>query len=276
MEDTGDDGPSHETSPLTHAGSILGTPAYMAPEQARGADEIDARVDVYGVGALLYRMRTGIPPHPVGDPGATLQRVLRDEPRRPSDLDPEMPAKVEALIQRAMARSCELRYPTVDALADAIEALRSPSRPRAPTLADAVVVEGSPGRPTALLVGLGLGLAAAWATAVVVRLQLSPDLSTAELRLVRGLAAIAGVAVALPLFGRIKRTWPSGPAIAVLRRALSLALGAGLATFGGLELRRVGGLALGGELFDPSTAARAVAGVALAGIVFFALRPRAT
>ncbi|MBC7174205.1 MAG: serine/threonine protein kinase, partial [Polyangiaceae bacterium] len=69
-----------EAAPLTQAGSILGTPAYMAPEQARGAEDVDARADVYGVGALLYRMRTGIPPHPLGDPGATLQRVLRDEP----------------------------------------------------------------------------------------------------------------------------------------------------------------------------------------------------
>ncbi len=272
-------GDDAEPSPLTHAGSILGTPAYMAPEQARGADEVDARADVYGVGALLYRMRTGIPPHPIGDATATLQRVLRDEPRRPTDLDPEMPSTVEAVIQRAMARRRELRYPTVTALAEAIEALRGSGAAPAPgpvSHKTPAPPEEPPGRLTAVAAGLGLGLVAASATALLVRRELAPSLGDAELRLLRALAMIAGATVSFSLLRRIKRAWPSGPSVGVLRRALSHALLAALACFGALELRDVAGLALDGSAVRADAALHALAAAALACGVFAVRRPRLT
>ncbi len=266
-----------DESPLTHAGSILGTPAYMAPEQARGADEVDARADVYGVGALLYRMRTGIPPHPPGDPAATLKRVLRDEPRRPTDLDPAMPSAVEALIQRAMARDRALRYPDVGALLEAIEALRgdASARPGAPV--ERAVDDGErPGRGAAVVASVGLALGATYAVALGVRGELEAALAGSELRLLRGLAAVAGVAVSFLLLRGVARAWPSGPAVAALRRAIVQALVAGASVFGALELHAAGGLALDGAMVAPGVAGRALLAAALAVACFALRRPRAT
>ena len=90
---------------LTRTGSVVGTPAYMAPEQALGSAKVDVRADVYGVGALLYKLLTGSSPFPDEDPVTTLRRVVAEDPRRPRDLDRTIPEAVELLIQRAMARS---------------------------------------------------------------------------------------------------------------------------------------------------------------------------
>jgi eukaryotic-like serine/threonine-protein kinase len=104
-------------SKLTQTGAILGTPAYMAPEQALGSGDVDIRADVYAVGAVLYRMLTGAPPFPEDvDPTVALTRLLIEDPRRPRDLDRSIPAGVEALIQRAMARSPEARPATTQEL----------------------------------------------------------------------------------------------------------------------------------------------------------------
>ncbi len=90
---------------LTRTGSVVGTPAYMAPEQARGSATVDVRADVYGVGALLYKLLTGSSPFPDEDPATTLRRVVAEDPRRPRDLERGIPEAIELLIQRAMARS---------------------------------------------------------------------------------------------------------------------------------------------------------------------------
>jgi serine/threonine-protein kinase len=90
---------------LTRTGRVVGTPAYMAPEQARRSADVDARTDVYAVGAVLYKLLTGSTPFPDEDQAATLQRVLTEDPKRPRELEPRIPPGVELLIQRAMARS---------------------------------------------------------------------------------------------------------------------------------------------------------------------------
>ena len=77
----------------------------MAPEQALGSASVDVRADVYGVGALLYKLLTGSSPFPDEDPVTTLRRVVAEDPRRPRDLERTIPEAVELLIQRAMARS---------------------------------------------------------------------------------------------------------------------------------------------------------------------------
>ncbi len=96
---------------ITRGGSVVGTPAYMAPEQARCA-EVDERVDVYGVGAVLYRMLTGRPPYEGSDPTATVVKVLGESPPSPRSLDPTLPRDVEQLVLRAMARDPERRPQT--------------------------------------------------------------------------------------------------------------------------------------------------------------------
>jgi serine/threonine-protein kinase len=100
---------------LTKTGMVMGTPDYMAPEQARG-DKVDARADIYAVGAILYRALTGKKPFEGLDPMATLTAVLTTEPDRPSVLDPSIPLALELVVQRAMAKSPKDRYQTMDEL----------------------------------------------------------------------------------------------------------------------------------------------------------------
>jgi serine/threonine-protein kinase len=95
---------------LTKTGTVMGTPDYMAPEQARG-DKVDARADIYAAGAILYRAVTGRKPFEgLDDPMATLTAVLTQEPPRPSDLNPEVPLALELVIQHAMAKDPRARF----------------------------------------------------------------------------------------------------------------------------------------------------------------------
>jgi serine/threonine-protein kinase len=96
----------------TRTGVIMGTPAYMAPEQAKGA-KVDARADIYSVGAILYRCLTGHEPFEAEDPAATLTAVLTKDPKRPRSIAPEIPEAVELVIERAMARNVEQRFQTL-------------------------------------------------------------------------------------------------------------------------------------------------------------------
>ncbi len=94
---------------LTKTGMVMGTPDYMAPEQARG-DKVDTRADVYAVGAILYRALTGRKPFEGLDPMATLTAVLVQEPDRPTTLLPGLPLSLELVVQRAMAKEPRDRY----------------------------------------------------------------------------------------------------------------------------------------------------------------------
>ncbi|HMI84513.1 MAG TPA: serine/threonine-protein kinase [Polyangiaceae bacterium] len=97
---------------LTRTGMIMGTPSYMAPEQARG-DKVDLRADVYAVGGILYRALTGKKPFDSDDPSATLTRVLTEEPARLRTLEPSIPQALELVIQRAMAKHPQDRHATM-------------------------------------------------------------------------------------------------------------------------------------------------------------------
>ncbi len=101
---------------LTQEGVLVGTPAYMSPEQARG-EEPDARADVYGLGAALYEMLTGATPFR-GAPHMVLRQVLDEEPRPPRRLNDAVPRDLETVCLKAMAREPARRYPTARDLAD--------------------------------------------------------------------------------------------------------------------------------------------------------------
>ncbi len=106
----------------TRTGIIMGTPAYMAPEQAKGA-KVDARADIYSVGAILYRCLTGQEPFVAEDPAATLTAVLTREPQRPRSIAPEIPEAAELVIEHAMARDVEQRFATLAELDAALATL---------------------------------------------------------------------------------------------------------------------------------------------------------
>ena len=94
---------------LTKTGMIMGTPSYMAPEQARG-ERVDHLADVYAVGAILYCAVTGQRPFDRGDPTATLTAVLTQDPPRPRSIEASIPDSLEMVIQRAMAKRPQDRY----------------------------------------------------------------------------------------------------------------------------------------------------------------------
>ncbi|MCO5167088.1 MAG: serine/threonine protein kinase [Planctomycetes bacterium] len=117
---------------LTRTGAVLGTPVYMAPEQALGRPS-DERADVYGLGAVLYHALTGRPPVPQGALVAVLADVVERRPTPPSAVAPATAPALAAAVMRALAKAPEERFPSAAAFADALEggAAAAPSRPAA-------------------------------------------------------------------------------------------------------------------------------------------------
>jgi serine/threonine protein kinase len=107
---------------LTRTGAVLGTPAYMAPEQASGrAREVGPATDVHGLGAVLYHLLTGRPPYVAGDVIGTLVLIRSPEPPPPvRGFRPEVPAEVEAVCLRCLAKRPADRYPSALAVAEAL------------------------------------------------------------------------------------------------------------------------------------------------------------
>ena len=105
----------------TLQGSVLGTPAYMAPEQARGnIDQIDERSDIYALGAILYQILTNQPPFS-GDTATVLELVISTDPKRPRGIDPTIPPPLEAICLHALAKQPTSRYQTASVLGTDLE-----------------------------------------------------------------------------------------------------------------------------------------------------------
>jgi len=107
---------------LTKTGVSVGTPHYMAPEQATGAESADARSDVYAVGAVLYEMLTGEPPYTGATPQAVLARRLAGPPTPIPVLRETVTPDLDSVVQKAMARSAADRWQSAGELAKALAA----------------------------------------------------------------------------------------------------------------------------------------------------------
>ncbi|MEE9311666.1 MAG: protein kinase, partial [Planctomycetota bacterium] len=114
-----------DSEALTMDGSVVGTPAYMAPEQARGdLEDVDDQSDVYALGAVLYQILTGYPPYEGPMAALIVQQVLNGPPLRPIARESQIPPELNSLIERSMARDKVHRLGTAIELASEVKAFR--------------------------------------------------------------------------------------------------------------------------------------------------------
>jgi WD40 repeat protein len=109
------------TGAETASGSVVGTPAYMPPEQARGGDAVDHRADVYALGALLYKVLAGHAPYQGATADEVNAQVKAGPPTPLGEREPETPPDLLAIVRKAMAREPDDRYATASQLAKDLE-----------------------------------------------------------------------------------------------------------------------------------------------------------
>jgi serine/threonine-protein kinase len=117
-------GISPTDSRLTQHSARLGTPLYMAPEQARGGT-IDPRTDIYSLGVIMYELFAGRPPYVGQVPIEIVLQHVQGKPRTPRDFAPDLPPGLEAVILKAMALLPDDRFDSVDALRESLVALNT-------------------------------------------------------------------------------------------------------------------------------------------------------
>jgi WD40 repeat protein len=139
-------------STLTQQGAIVGTPAYMAPEQATGGT-VDGRADLFSLGCVLYRLTTGVVPFQGTDPIATLMAVATEQLAPPHDRNPAVPRALSDLVMRLLEKKPEDRMATAQEVA---EALRQIEAGLAVPLPEAAPPRGSRKRVVAVLLATAL------------------------------------------------------------------------------------------------------------------------
>ncbi|MGH8648871.1 MAG: serine/threonine-protein kinase, partial [Burkholderiales bacterium] len=126
-----------DTSNLTQAGAVLGTPGYMAPEQYSG-DTVDWRADIFSAGVVLYQLLTGVRPF-IGNPEALAYKVCHEQPALPSEADPgRCTTQFDAVAMKALAKSPAERYQNAQAFRDAL--VGSFAQPVSPAVSEETII----------------------------------------------------------------------------------------------------------------------------------------
>lgn len=185
-----------ETSELTQAGTMLGTPAYMSPEQFLG-QPVDGRSDIFSCGVILYQFLTGEKPF-TGTITTIMHKVLKEEPLPPSTLNVTLPPAWDAVVRKAMAKNPVERFQTAAEFAAAIRAaVQRQSEDQTVVNVEATLVRSDatiPGRPVSVAAAPAVAAASAAAPA-----PQSPPPRAAAAKSMANLAILGGAAAALLL-----------------------------------------------------------------------------
>lgn len=122
---------------LTDGGSMIGSLYYMSPEQVKGSTDPDPRSDIYSAGAILYEVVTGKKPFDYGDRFSLMVAQVEEQPRLPSLVDPEIPAELDDIILKALAKEPRLRYNSAQEFLAALAVFQQPPAGFAPPLMEA-------------------------------------------------------------------------------------------------------------------------------------------
>ncbi len=183
-----------ESSDLTQVGTVLGTPAYMSPEQILGLP-VDGRSDLFSVGVILYQFLTGERPF-VGNATITMRKVLEEDPLPPSRFNVQIPGAMDAVVRRALAKKPDERFASAEEFAAALTAAAQSERDssgettRMPAAATAIAGGGATAAPsTPRALASGAPGAAAPVTA-------APPKSQSAGKIAVGIGAVVAIGVA--------------------------------------------------------------------------------
>jgi serine/threonine-protein kinase len=116
---------------VTQTAAVIGTAQYLSPEQARG-EQVDARSDVYAAGCVLFELLTGEPPFTGDTPVAVAYQHVREDPRRPSDVNPQIPPALDAVVLKALSKNPLNRYQSSAEMRADLIRVRNGQQPLAP------------------------------------------------------------------------------------------------------------------------------------------------